>query len=246
MKIIPAIDIRDGCCVRLFQGEFDRQTEYSKDPVSVGRRFESLGLADLHIVDLDGARSGQQANEEVVRALAEATGFSIQLGGGIRDGATLARWLDAGVDRCVIGSVAVTDPRRVREWLERFDPARIVLALDVRLQDDGTPMLATHGWTRNSGQSLWEAVDDYRAAGLSQVLCTDISRDGAMRGPSLSLYRTFIDRYPDIALQASGGVRDVKDLEQLRAVGAASAITGRALLDGRISKEEIASFLRAA
>ena len=246
MRIIPAIDIRDGCCVRLFQGEFDRQTEYSKDPVSVGRGFESLGLADLHIVDLDGAQSGTQGNEQVVRALADATGFSIQLGGGIRDDSTLARWLDAGVDRCVIGSVAVTDSRRVREWLERFGPARIVLALDVRLRDDGTPMLATHGWTRDSGRSLWEVVDEYRAAGLSQVLCTDISRDGAMSGPSLRLYREFIEKYPDIDLQASGGVRDIEDLYALRTTGAASAITGRALLDGRISKEEIASFLRAA
>ncbi|MDH5344843.1 MAG: HisA/HisF-related TIM barrel protein, partial [Gammaproteobacteria bacterium] len=172
--------------------------------------------------------------------------FAIQLGGGIRDEQAIESWLGTGVRRCVVGSVAVTDPDRVEDWLSRFGAEQLVLALDVRLDDDGTPMLATHGWTEDSATSLWAAVDRYRSAGLRHVLCTDISRDGAMSGPSVELYREFIERYPGIDLQASGGVRDVRDLEVLRAVGAAAAITGRALLDGRISREEISSFLRAA
>ena len=246
MKVIPAIDLKDGSCVRLYQGEFDRKTEYSKDPVGVGRRFESLGFGDLHIVDLDGAQSGQQDNDDIVRALRDATNFTIQLGGGIRDRATVDTWFDAGVDRCVVGSIAVTDPNRVRSWLRRFGPDRIVLALDIRLRDDSMPMLATHGWTQESEHSLWDVVDDYQQVGLGHVLCTDISRDGAMTGPSVELYTRFMERYPGIALQASGGVRDIRDLETLRAAGASAAITGRALLDGRISREDIASFLHAA
>ena len=246
MNVIPAIDLKAGSCVRLYQGEFDKQTEYSKDPVAVGRHFESLGFSRLHIVDLDGAQSGLQCNESIVRDLAEATSFRIQLGGGIRDTETVSTWLDAGVDRCVIGSVAVTEPENVRDWLQRFGPARIVLALDVRLDENGVPRLATHGWTKDSERSLWRVVEEYREAGLAHVLCTDISRDGAMSGPSVELYREFLQRFPEVALQASGGVRDIRDLETLRAAGADAAITGRALLDGRITREEIASFLPAA
>jgi phosphoribosylformimino-5-aminoimidazole carboxamide ribotide isomerase len=245
MNVIPAIDLRAGSCVRLYQGEFDKQTEYSRDPVAVGKRFETLGFSRLHIVDLDGARSGRQRNENVVRSITAETGFRVQLGGGIRDAETVAGWLETGVDRCVIGSKAVSDIRQVSDWLQRFGADRIVLALDVRLSEEGTPLLATHGWTRESNRSLWQVVEDYRKAGLRHVLCTDISRDGAMTGPSVGLYREFLERFPRIALQASGGVRDIRDLETLRAAGASAAITGRALLDGRISREEIESFLRA-
>jgi phosphoribosylformimino-5-aminoimidazole carboxamide ribotide isomerase len=246
MNVIPAIDLKNGSCVRLFQGEFDRETEYSRDPVAVGLRFESLGFSTLHVVDLDGARSGRQQNETIISALTEATGFRIQLGGGLRDEDAVAGWLDAGVDRCVIGSAAVTHPGRVRTWMRRFGTDRIVLALDVRIRNDGLPMVATHGWTRESGSSLWDVVDSYRQGGLEHVLCTDISRDGAMAGPSEALYREFLERFPGIALQASGGVRNIRDLESLRAAGVPATVTGRALLDGRITREEIATFLRAA
>lgn len=246
MKVIPAIDLRDGRCVRLLQGEFDRQTEYSRDPLAVAKRFESMGFRDLHVVDLDGARTGTRQNEAIVREVTAATSFRVQLGGGIRDESAIECWLGAGIGRCVVGSIAVTDPARVAGWMSRFGADRIVLALDVRPGASGEPMLATHGWTRDSNTSLWDAVDAFRQAGLCHVLCTDISRDGALSGPSVDLYREFIGRYPALQLQASGGVRDVRDLEVLRAVGAAAAITGRALLDGRISREEITSFLRAA
>jgi len=245
MRIIPAIDLREGCCVRLLRGEFDQQTEYSRDPLAVAKRFESMGFRDLHVVDLDGARTGTQQNEDVIRELSTGTSFAIQLGGGIREASAIDSWLAAGVRRCVIGSVAVTDPGRVAGWLSRFGGDRIVLALDVRPGANGEPMLATHGWTQDSETSLWDALDAYGHAGLRHVLCTDISRDGAMSGPSVDLYREFIGRYPALDLQASGGVRDVRDLEVLRAAGAAAAISGRALLDGRISREEISSFLRA-
>lgn len=246
MNVIPAIDMRNGRCVRLYQGDFDRETEYGDDPVAVARRFETLGCSQLHVVDLDGARSGEQHNRTLVRQIAAETGFDVQVGGGIRDVGTLAGWLDVGVHRCVVGSIAIEQPDTVIEWLRRYGSERIVLALDVRIDDAGVPNLATHGWTRNAGIVLWACVDDYLQAGLRHVLCTDIGRDGAMSGPNLALYGEFVTRYPHIELQASGGVRNIRDLEQLRACGASAAITGRALLDGKINKEELASFLRDA
>lgn len=246
MIVIPAIDMKDGNCVRLFQGEFDQQTQYSNNPSLVARQFEAMGFTRLHLVDLDGAQSGQQKNRQLVRQIAAATNFDIQLGGGIRDVNTLREWLDAGVTRCVVGSIAVTKPDLVRTWIAEFGAEKIVLALDVRLDADGTPFLATHGWTRASGKTLWNCVDSFSSTGLKHVLCTDISRDGAMSGPNIDLYREFIQRYSKIAIQASGGVRNIHDLRNLREVGASAAITGRALLDGRISKEEIESFQHAA
>ncbi len=242
MKIIPAIDLKDGRCVRLFQGDFDRVTEYSRDPAAVGRRFSALAVADLHIVDLDGARSGTQENREIVAEIARSSGLEVQLGGGIRRSADIADWLQAGVTRCVVGSIAVTEPDRVRGWLADFGAERIVLALDVKLGPGSEPILTTHGWTREGGVTLWESLDAYSAAGAQHVLCTDVARDGAMQGPNFELYEAIIGRYPDLALQASGGVRHVEDLRRLRDLGVPAAITGRALLDGAISEQEIASF----
>ncbi len=246
MRIIPAIDLKDGKCVRLFKGDFDKTTEYSNDPVEMGRRFSALDVEDLHIVDLDGARSGKQQNGAIVQAIASETGLDIQLGGGIRDRSAIADWLDGGVSRCVIGSMAITEIPTVTEWLAEFGSDRIVLALDVKPGDDGTPMLTTHGWTADSGVSLWECIDRYAGAGIKHVLCTDVSRDGAMAGPNVELYVDTLRRYPDLHLQASGGVRNIDDLTELRSHGVPAAISGRALLDGEITTREVASFRQNA
>lgn len=246
MNVIPAIDLRGGNCVRLFKGDFDRETHYSTDPAEVAQRFRAMGFRDLHVVDLDGAKSGEQQNRSIVAALVAGSGLAVQLGGGIRDRANVSDWLEAGVARVVIGSLAVSEPGLVADWLEDFGPERFVLALDCRRDEEGTPWLATHGWTRRSDVTLWDCVERYADTGLQQVLCTDVSRDGAMTGPSVGLYREFVARYPHIRLQASGGVRHLDDLRALRDVGAAAAITGRALLDGRIDSEEVASFQQNA
>ena len=246
MRIIPAIDLKDGKCVRLFKGDFDRTTEYSSDPAAVGRRFSQLAVEDLHIVDLDGARSGTQHNDEIVAEIARESGLTVQLGGGIRSREDISRWLGNGVSRCILGSVAITEPARVREWLDEFGGDAIVLALDVRLDDAGTPVLTTHGWTESSGTSLWDSLDIYEEAGAIHVLCTDVSRDGAMSGPNFELYAEILQRYRSLQLQASGGVRHVEDLDMLRELGVPAAITGRALLDGEITAEEVALFLQNA
>lgn len=246
LRVIPAIDLRGGRCVRLYQGDFARETAYSDDPVAVARRFGTFDVTDLHVVDLDGARTGTQANVTAIREITGATALDVQLGGGIRDAAVLHQWFDAGVRRCVIGSLAVTAPDRVAGWLQDFGPDRIVLALDVTLGNDGAPMLAIHGWTRTTGTVLWHLIESYLETGLRHVLCTDIGRDGALGGPNVDLYRQILERYPGVQLQASGGVRDAADLRALEQAGVPAAVTGRALLDGRISATEVASFQRSA
>lgn len=246
MKIIPAIDLQRGKCVRLYQGDFERSTEYSDDPVAVAREFAKLQTTDLHIVDLDGARSGTQENRGIISEIAALSGMAIQIGGGIRTRETVADWLDAGVRRCVIGSLAVSEPDAVKSWLVNIGADHIVLALDVNINDGGVPMITTHGWTRASTTSLYECIDDFLSVGLKHVLCTDVSRDGAMAGPNLDLYAGIIDRYPDLQLQASGGVRSIADMEALRSLGVPAAITGRALLDGKITPAEVASFPQSA
>jgi phosphoribosylformimino-5-aminoimidazole carboxamide ribotide isomerase len=242
MRIIPAIDLKDGKCVRLFKGDFDKTTEYSSDPAEVGRRFSRLAVKDLHIVDLDGARTGTQENRAIVSVIAAESGLEVQLGGGIRKREDVAQWLAAGVTRCVIGSVAIKEPETVKQWIREFGADAIVLALDVKLNGDDEPILTTHGWTKDSGVHLWKCLDEYSAAGAHHVLCTDVARDGAMAGPNVDLYADILARYPDINLQASGGVRDIRDLQALRALGVPGAISGRALLDGAITEAEVSSF----
>jgi len=242
MRIIPAIDLKDGKCVRLFKGDFDKTTEYSSNPADVGRRFSRLAVKDLHIVDLDGARTGTQENRGIVSVIAAESGLEIQLGGGIRKREDVAVWLKAGVTRCVTGSVAINEPETVKQWLSEFGADAIVLALDVKLNSSGEPMLTTHGWTEESGIHLWECLDQYAAVGAQHVLCTDVARDGAMAGPNVELYANILIRYPEINLQASGGVRNIRDLEELRSLGVPAAISGRALLDGAITEAEVSSF----
>ncbi len=245
MKIIPAIDLHEGKCVRLYKGDFDRVTHYSDQPLEVARAYAALSVDDLHIVDLDGARTGSQQNARVVRQLCAASPLVVQLGGGIRDGDRVKYWLENGVTRCVVGSVAVAEPERVAAWIDDFGADSIVLALDVTIGEEG-PVLATHGWTQSTGLSLWDLLDRYSTLGAKHLLCTDISRDGAMSGPNVELYTEILRRYPDIRLQASGGVRDIGDIRRLKEIGAPAAITGKAMLDGKISAAEVDSFLRSA
>lgn len=246
MNVIPAIDVKDGKCVRLFQGDFEQTTEYSDDPVAVARTFEDFRASTLHVVDLDGARSGTQVNRETISRIVAETSMAVQVGGGIRDLDTLGTWLDAGIQRCVIGSLAITEPDSVKSWMVRFGGDRIVLALDVNIDDGGIPLVTTHGWTTSSTTSIFECIEDYLDLGLKHVLCTDVSRDGAMAGPNVELYRQINQRFPGLGLQASGGVRHIEDLEVLRDNGIPAAITGRALLDGKISPVEMNTFLQSA
>ncbi len=246
MELIPAIDLRDGRVVRLLQGDFDAETRYELSAGELFGRYASAGARWVHVVDLDGARDGQAANRSVVAALAARGGPSIQSGGGLRSSRNVEALLAAGVRRAVLGSVAVAEPGEVMEWFEEFGTERLVLALDVRLDATGVPRVATHGWRQQSSLSLWDLVRRYLAVGLRHVLCTDVSRDGAMTGPNLSLYREAMARFPEVAWQASGGVRDAADLRALAETGVAAAISGKALIEGRVKTEELQPYLPAA
>jgi phosphoribosylformimino-5-aminoimidazole carboxamide ribotide isomerase len=226
----------------LLQGDFARETRYAVDPVELGVRYRELGARWLHVVDLDGAKQGKPVNLALVRRIRERGGLSVQFGGGIRDRFSLEQAL-AVADRVVIGSLAVTEPDVVGAWLEEFGAERVALALDVRVGADRIAAIATHGWTRASDATLASTVEMYRPAGLQHVLCTDIDRDGALGGPNVALYADCARRWPAIEFQASGGVRDAADLDALAATRVAAAISGRALLDGRINDAEIRRFL---
>lgn len=242
MELIPAIDIRNGRCVRLLRGEFDQETRYEFDPRELARDYRAAGARWLHIVDLDGAAHGERGNATLIGEIAKAAELKIQLGGGIRSEQSLLDALDVA-DRVVIGSLSVTQPDAVSDWLSRYGPERIVLGLDVRLDEAGIATLTTHGWTESSELTLDAAIERYAAHGLQHVLCTDVARDGALSGPNVALYREVQSSWPQIQIQASGGIREAADLERLAAAGVAGAISGKALLENRIRFEEIRQFL---
>lgn len=241
MRLIPAIDIRGGRCVRLLQGDFSKETRYDADPVELAAHYRSVGAEWLHVVDLDGAVAGAPANLPLVRSM-RANGLHVQLGGGVRDAASLERALDVA-DRVVVGSLAVSEPGLVGEWLDAFGAERLTLGFDVRIDRSGTPRIATHGWTRTSTLTLSDAVERFAPHGLRHVLCTDVARDGALAGPNVDLYADSTARWPTLAVQASGGIRGAGDLDALAVTGVTAAISGKALLEGRFSDEEIARYL---
>ena len=243
MRLIPAIDLKGGRCVRLLHGNFAAETCYDADPGALLAKYRGFGADWLHLVDLDGAKDGSLGNRAIIARLADRRGVNLQVGGGLRNTAAVTRMLDLGVARAVIGSAAVTHPEQVRSWLEHFGPEHITLAFDVRLDAGGIPRVATHGWQRQSELSLWDALANFEDCGLEHVLCTDVSRDGALAGPNVALYREAAQRHPQIHWQASGGIRDARDLRALAEAGAAAAISGKALLEDLIPVEELRPFL---
>jgi phosphoribosylformimino-5-aminoimidazole carboxamide ribotide isomerase len=243
VRLIPAIDLRAGHCVRLLHGDFEAETRYPTDPESLLAKYRDTGADWLHIVDLDGARDGSLDNREIIMGLAAQKSISLQVGGGLRNTAALAQMLDAGVARAVVGSAAVSQVEQVQAWLAHFGPDRLTLAFDVCIDDSGLPRVMTHGWQQQSEYSLWGALDKYSASPLKHVLCTDVGRDGALTGPNVDLYCDAVRRYPQIEWQASGGIRNARDLHALSEAGAAAAISGKALLENLIPIEELRPFL---
>lgn len=240
MIVYPAIDLRGGRVVRLRQGDYDAETRYAADPIDVARRYASAGATWIHVVDLDAAREGAMRHREVIAAIARDTGLSVQAGGGVRAEADVEALLAAGVCRVVVGSLAVRKPACVAGWIERFGDERICVALDTRADADGRFRLPVAGWTEDSGVELDALIEHYAAlAAIRHVLCTDIARDGMLSGPSVDLYRALATRWPALAIQASGGIRDAADVAAVRAAGCSGAIVGKALLDGRVALEDL-------
>jgi phosphoribosylformimino-5-aminoimidazole carboxamide ribotide isomerase len=235
MILYPAIDLMGGCVVRLAQGRFDEATTYEADPAEALAGFAEAGALWAHVVDLDGARAGAPVQHDLLAALARAGTLKLQVAGGFRTAGQLARMFDAGVARVVIGSLAVTDPDTAAALLGRFGGERITLALDIRIEA-GEPIVATRGWTEGSGRSLWDIAALYPAA--RHLLVTDIARDGMLSGPNVDLIAQATASLPRLALQASGGVASLDDLHRLEETGAAGAIVGKALWEGRFGLAE--------
>lgn len=231
--VYPAIDLRNGRVVRLYQGDYDRQTDYAVLPIALARRYAEAGATWLHVVDLDGARSGNTSNLDTVAALA-GLGLSVQAGGGVRNEADLARLFDAGVARVVIGSLSVRAPDLVCAWLQTWGPERLTIALDTRFRD-GVWRLPSAGWERDEVATLDELAPRYADAGARHLLCTDIDRDGTLSGPNLDLLTHLHAIAPRLDVQVSGGVQTLEDVRHAKAAGAAGLVLGRALLEGRFS-----------
>ncbi|WP_427851793.1 1-(5-phosphoribosyl)-5-[(5-phosphoribosylamino)methylideneamino]imidazole-4-carboxamide isomerase [Stenotrophomonas acidaminiphila] len=236
--VYPALDIRDGQVVRLLQGDYAQQTTYGDDPLPRAQAFAAAGAQWMHLVDLDAARAGGYTLAPLLSRIATSTALHVQTGGGVRDRDDVARILDAGARRVVIGSLAVREPARVLAWLQEFGAERLTIALDTRQGDDGVWRLPVHGWTETADVTLDELAVRYAQAGMRHLLCTDIARDGMLSGPNLALYAHLSRLLPGVAVQASGGVRDVDDVAAARAAGCAGAVLGKALLEGRMRLQE--------
>ncbi|WP_417231218.1 1-(5-phosphoribosyl)-5-[(5-phosphoribosylamino)methylideneamino]imidazole-4-carboxamide isomerase [Brevundimonas sp.] len=237
MIVYPAIDLKGGVCVRLMHGRFDQVTRYDENPAARLAGFALSGASWAHIVDLDGAEAGRAMQHGLIRELAGSIDIRIQSGGGVRSDDDIRALLAAGVDRVVIGSLAITRPEAVAGWLEHFGPERITLALDVRADGDRY-VPALKGWTETAGIDLWAALDRYPPGTVRHVLVTDVGRDGALTGPNLDLLAEIIQRRPDLALQASGGVATLDDLTAAKAIGCHGIIVGRALYEARFTVAE--------
>lgn len=238
MRLIPALDLRGGGVVRLERGAFARERRYPGPPERWLERFAAAGARLVHLVDLDGSRDGRAGNAAAIARLL-GRGVEAQIAGGIRTRETAVAWLERGVARVVVGTAAAERPEEVADWLAELGADRIVLALDVRRAASGGRRLAVRGWRDEAALGFAAAIARFRAAGLRHAMATAIERDGTLGGPDLELYREAQALAPEIAWQASGGVRDSRDLETLARQGVAAAIVGRALLEGRIAFTEI-------
>jgi len=234
MRIIPAIDIIDGKCVRLTQGDYAQKTIYGDNPLDAARKFEAVGLRYLHVVDLDGAKAGKISNWSTINDLAANTSLEIDFGGGIKTEDDLTRLFAAGVQQVNIGSIAIRDPDKVKGWIAKYGADRIILSADVRDE-----VIAVGGWQENSATMLFDVLSAYVASGIRYVTCTDIGTDGTLQGPNLALYKKIRLRFPSIRLIASGGVGSKDDLLSLRETGVDGVIIGKALYENKIALEEL-------
>lgn len=238
IELIPAIDLIDGKCVRLTQGDYNHKTVYNEDPVSVARELESHGFSRLHIVDLDGAKSKHIVNDQVLRAVTSATSLCIDFGGGIKSDEDLEKAFAAGASMVTVGSIAVSEPERFMRWLERYGADRLILGADVR-----NGKVSINGWREDSTEDLLPFLEKYVAAGVRHVLCTEISKDGMMSGPAIDLYCRIMQAYPQLHLIASGGVSSEQDILQLAKAGIPAVVFGKAWYEGRIDMRPLTPFL---
>lgn len=238
IELIPAIDIIEGKCVRLTKGEYSSQKTYSENPLEIAKQLEDIGVKRLHMVDLDGAKSKHIVNHKVLETIANSTSLKIDFGGGIKSDADVHTAFDSGASLVTIGSVASTSPELFMSWIDKYGTDKIILGADVR-----NGMISINGWKEDSQYSLFDFLDKYIEAGIINILCTEISRDGMLEGPATDLYKEIMQRYPNINLIASGGISCMKDIEVLDDNGIPSVVFGKAMYEERISMADIRNWL---
>ncbi|NCI46956.1 1-(5-phosphoribosyl)-5-[(5-phosphoribosylamino)methylideneamino]imidazole-4-carboxamide isomerase [Sediminibacterium soli] len=237
MLIIPAIDIIDGKCVRLTQGDYDQKKIYHEDPLEMALQFEAAGLKRLHLVDLDGAKAGKVTNGKVLERIAKHTALEIDFGGGIKTESDLQEVLQSGAAFATIGSLAVKNETLFSEWIEKYGAEKFLLGADVKGHK-----IAVGGWLETTEEDVYGFIGKYVAKGIRQVFCTDISKDGKLEGPSAELYKKIIEQFPAVFFIASGGVSSIEDLQQLRSIGCSAAIVGKAIYENRITLGDLGQF----
>ncbi len=235
IKIIPAIDIIDGKCVRLSQGDYDQKTIYNSNPLEVAKSFEGAGIEHLHLVDLDGAKAKHIVNWKVLESIAGQTKLSVDFGGGIKSDEDVNIAFSAGAEQITCGSIAVKSPELMQSWIEKYGSEKVILGADAKNRK-----IAVNGWTEDAGIDLFQFVKEYLEKGVQYVTCTDIATDGMLSGPNVTLYKEILEEMPSIQLIASGGVSDIKDIHSLNETGAYGVIVGKAIYEGRIALKDLA------
>ena len=239
MELIPAIDLIDGRCVRLTQGDYNEKKVYEQDPLDMAKAYADCGIRRLHVVDLDGAKAKAPCNLKVLERLAAHTSLDIEWGGGIKTTDSIKDVLSAGANRAICGSVAVDNRELFKEWIAMYGAGHVILGADIR---DG--MVATHGWLKNSGVAIEELIEDFLSAGLSQVICTDISKDGMLQGPNFDLYVALQQKYPQVDFTLSGGISSMDDIAKAKSLNLHSVIIGKAIYEGRITLNNLKEWLQ--
>jgi phosphoribosylformimino-5-aminoimidazole carboxamide ribotide isomerase len=237
MQIIPAIDLIEGKCVRLTQGDYAQKKIYNEDPLEVAKAFEGIGLMRLHLVDLDGAKAGEVVNWKVLEKIANQTNLKIDFGGGIKKESTLKTVINTGATYATIGSLAVNNRDLFEEWIEKFGATIFMLGADVYEEK-----IAIGGWLEKTNIDVFTFMQSYLEKGLTQMFCTDIQKDGKLLGPSIDLYKKIITNFPTLQFIASGGVSNLQDLKDLRSIGCTGAIVGKAIYENKITLEELSQF----
>ena len=234
MDIIPAIDIIDGKCVRLTQGDYEQKKIYNEHPLEVARQFEDAGLTRLHLVDLDGAKAGSVKNWKVLETIAGKTALVIDFGGGIKKAEDIDIVFNSGAALATIGSLAVKDPELFGSWLQEYGADRFLLGADVKNEK-----IAVGGWLETTDRWIYDFIQEYIDRGIRQVFCTDVSKDGLLEGPSLGLYRNIMTEFPKLHFIASGGVSNMDDVYQLEEIGCKGVIIGKAIYEGRVTLKDL-------
>lgn len=234
MEIIPAIDIIDGKCVRLTEGDYAQKTVYNENPLEVAKSFEEAGIKRLHLVDLDGAKAGKVSNWKVLESIANNTNLVIDFGGGIKTETDLNIVFNSGASLATIGSLAVKEPELFETWLKQYGENRFLLGADVKGEH-----IAIGGWLETTDETIIDFIRKYISKGVTQLFCTDISKDGKLEGPSIELYKKIIQQFPELYFIASGGVSSMKDINELKLIGCSGVIVGKAIYEGRIKISEL-------